>query len=574
MPIIAVEEHDEVSRLLSDVATPDVRCTTTISIETPPELSEDEEEKEEDVLSDLSQSFRDTLSASIHRQKKPPTLTSHIEASKEDESPAFSTASNELDVSTSSTFELCSIGSCANLSEYNANDSLNASLGRSGRSTGRARDYLNVSLGRSSRSIGRSSGKNPSSQNNYMIIKVPSSGQPNRSIGNSTHGNTLDQSRHSTGTKRIADIAVIPKKESIDTKYFIDYSREIGRGTNTIVRKCVERANGNRYAVKSVRISDKTEYEHMRTEANLLTALNHPSIIQIYDTYEDDKYLHMVVEICKGGELYDHVVQPAKKKTKGSGPNGEVLNCPCEEVAAVIVRRVVDAVAYLHEHNIVHRDLKLENLLFKSKPDDNNRQSLTEIRVIDFGLSRRYNTHHRFASLPKLTSFVGTKFYVAPEVLNHSYTHAVDIWSIGVLAYALLSAKAPFMGRNDQELFDKIQHCGEELKFPSPDFDNVSDVAKDFIRSLLVKDASSRPTACELLEHPWMVKASRWKNEIDEEAAARGHSKPSVFKKLFGRFGKGKKAKGDKSPPKHGKTKTSDLDNVTHKSMEGIAKKS
>ena len=128
---------------------------------------------------------------------------------------------------------------------------------------------------------------------------------------------------------------------------------------------------------------------------------------------------------------------------------------------------------------------------------------------------------------------------MAPEVLNHSYTHAVDIWSIGVLAYALLSAKAPFAGRNDQELFDKIQHCGEELKFASPDFDNVLEMAKDFIRHLLVIDEARRPTARELLNHPWMMKAARWNDEIDLAASTRGN-KPSIFRKLFGRRTKGK----------------------------------
>ena len=321
----------------------------------------------------------------------------------------------------------------------------------------------------------------------------------------------------------------------------MDYSREIGRGTNTIVRKCIHRATGNRYAVKTVRKSSMEEYKNMRNEANLLTALDHPGIIKIFDTYEDDKHLHMVVEICKGGELYDYIVKPSKNK------KGLELNCPSEKVAAVIVRRVVDAVAYLHEHNIVHRDLKLENLLFKMKPDDRKLKSLTDVRVIDFGLSTRYDTHHRFASLNRLTSFVGTKFYVAPEVLNQSYTHAVDLWSIGILAYALLSAKAPFMGKDDQELFDKIQHCGEELKFPSPDFDNVSDLAKDFIRQLLVKDADCRPLACDLLSHPWMMNASKWKDEIDNAA-----TNSSLFKKLFGRFGKSKKSN------------PSVLDGVTH----------
>ena len=150
----------------------------------------------------------------------------------------------------------------------------------------------------------------------------------------------------------------------------------------------------------------------------------------------------------------------------------------------------------------------------------------------------RYNTHHRFASLKKLTSFVGTKFYVAPEVLNKSYTHAADCWSIGVLAYALLTTKAPFTGRDDQELFDKIQSCGEELKFPSPDFDDISEVAKNFIRELLIKDEASRPTASELLKHPWMIKAARWRHQIDVSP-----EKPSAIRKFFGRFSKGKKMK-------------------------------
>ncbi len=146
---------------------------------------------------------------------------------------------------------------------------------------------------------------------------------------------------------------------------------------------------------------------------------------------------------------------------------------------------------------------------------------------------------------------MGTKLYVAPEVLNKSYTHAVDLWSVGVLAYALLSAKAPFMGRNDQELFDKIQHCGDELKFPSPDFDNVSETAKDFIRLLLVKDDERRPLASDLLSHPWMMQAIRWKVEIDSAGST---SRPSPFKKLFGRFGKKNK-------------QTNDLDGVTHKNV-------
>jgi hypothetical protein len=206
---------------------------------------------------------------------------------------------------------------------------------------------LNISL--SNRSISRSIGNSTSSRQ-YRQYQNNNSSNMKRStsIGSSKHLKVID---------------VVPIKDvDIDTKYFIDYSREIGRGTKTIVRKCIDRSTGNRYAVKTVKKSDKVEYDHMRQEANLLSALNHPSIIKIYDTYEDQKNLHIVVEICKGGELYDHVIKTYNSNSeseKSENKNKIESYSNVEEVAAVVVHRVVDAVAYLHDHDIVHRDLKV-----------------------------------------------------------------------------------------------------------------------------------------------------------------------------------------------------------------------
>jgi hypothetical protein len=350
MPIIAIEEdYDEVSRILNDV--PNVKSFATISIETVPKEPEDdycragkyelEQEKHGNDfcalhnVASLSNPPSDQLNVLLDNTN--PSNASQLVVKDEDASEGGD--SNAGVDSLGSTFELCSITSYA--------------------------DPLSLSISRSRRSLDRSIGNSTSSRKRYVVIRKASSGhlQLNKSIGSSTSSNrnrkvrcsSINQSTYSTGSKKLTEVIVVPKTESIDKKYFVDYSREIGRGTQTIVRKCIERSTGNRFAVKSVRRADIDEYEHMRTEANLLTALNHPSIIQIYDTFEDDKYLHMVVEICKGGELYDYIVKPSRKDGK------KVINCPSEDVAAVIVRRVVDAIAYLHDHNIVHRDLKVSS---------------------------------------------------------------------------------------------------------------------------------------------------------------------------------------------------------------------
>lgn len=353
MPIITIEEDDhddEVARFLSEADIPDVTSNATISVQTSGHSSsdlshcqfeKDDDDDEEEHRDAFDNHASDQLNASLHNSLSSSNFRGMDTSGKcgsqlvmHDEDDGKSASANDGTESLGSTFELCSIASHA--------------------------DPLSLSISRSKKlSIDRSIGNSTSSRNRYMANKRTSSGL-NRSIGSSTSSNrkvacsTMNQSTHSTGSK-LPDIQVVPKTESIDKKYFVDYSREIGRGTKTIVRKCIERNTGNRYAVKSVRRTDVEEYQHMRTEANLLTALNHPSIIKIYDTYEDEKFLHMVVEICKGGELYDHVVSPPKSKKNGA----DALNCRSEEVAAVIVRRVVDAVAYLHEHNIVHRDLKV-----------------------------------------------------------------------------------------------------------------------------------------------------------------------------------------------------------------------
>eukprot|EP00956_Cyclotella_meneghiniana_P033918 scaffold100373_cov51-Cyclotella_meneghiniana.AAC.1 len=164
-----------------------------------------------------------------------------------------------------------------------------------------------------------------------------------------------------------------------------------------------------------------------------------------------------------------------------------------EAGAAKIVRCILDAIRYCHDvKGIVHRDLKPENFLFSTPEED------AVIKIIDFGLSR-----HDDMKMGIMNTKVGTPYYVAPEVLNREYTKSCDIWSIGVITYILLCGYPPFYGDTDKQIFDSVRTG--RFDFPSPDWDEISDLAKDFIKGMLKRDPTKRGSAAELLEHPWIL---------------------------------------------------------------------
>jgi len=197
-------------------------------------------------------------------------------------------------------------------------------------------------------------------------------------------------------------------------------------------------------AVKIIEKKQNPEkLENVKREIELMRKLNHKNIVCLKEVFEDeseDGKIYMVMEYVSGGELFDHIINRGNYS---------------EHDAALVVRQIIEAVAYLHSNNIAHRDLKPENLLCTGANNE-------IIKVADFGLSKEFDDNNK-----ALETMCGTPDYVAPEVLRgNGYTNAVDIWSIGVVTYVMLCGSPPFYGNDDKEVFLKILQSDYKIFFP------------------------------------------------------------------------------------------------------------
>jgi len=259
-------------------------------------------------------------------------------------------------------------------------------------------------------------------------------------------------------------------------KYYTVTPDVLGQGYFAVVKVGIDKKTGEKVAVKLVNKSLVEKEETLANEIDILGSIDHPNVVSMKAIFDTEDTLFIVMELMEGGELYEEIV---KRKTF------------TEKDAAEIVRQLCEALAYLHERGIVHRDLKLENLLLKKKGG-------LEIKLADFGLSKLYSGQ-------ALQTACGTPFYVAPDVLmGTGYGPAVDMWSVGVLLYVLLSGRLPFAADSDAELFRLI--IAGNLVWKSPQFDGVSSEAKDLIKKLINTEPEQRWSAKQAIEHPWVKK--------------------------------------------------------------------
>ncbi|CAB9505617.1 MAP kinase-activated protein kinase 2 (Fragment) [Seminavis robusta] len=259
---------------------------------------------------------------------------------------------------------------------------------------------------------------------------------------------------------------------------------------------------------RAIKIIDKErmcsgDYEQVINEFNLLKGLTHPNLLTLYGFYEDEGNCYIVTDLCKGGELWDEL------DTRGAFGEGDT---------AAFMTNLLSAVKFLQSHNIVHRDLNLENILLEESKE------LDQMKIIDFGLATKYEDG------VKLSDLVGKVHYVAPEVLEQSYEGSkYDVWSCGVVCFILLSGYAPFEGDNDMLVMEQVT-IGK-VDFNDPAWENISDEAKDFVKYLLTYEEDARPTAAQALQHAWIQNSIKANEETFMQDY--GDSSVSCFENLF-----------------------------------------
>jgi len=262
-----------------------------------------------------------------------------------------------------------------------------------------------------------------------------------------------------------------------------DYAKEgkLGSGNFGEVLKVRHKTSTNVRAVKVLNKAQVKKYEDpskLLAEIDILKKIDHPNIMKIYEYYQDSKNFYIIMELISGKELFDYIVEEENKFS--------------EVEIASIMKQILGAVCYAHNNQIVHRDLKPENILVVKTPAAG---SDFLIKVIDWGTAKLFQPNE------KMKEKFGSSFYIAPEVLTAKYDEKCDIWSCGVILYIMICGEPPFNGEDNKEIFEKIKKG--KFDFNKEAFKNVSNEAKELIKSMLKLKPEDRPKASTLLDDPW-----------------------------------------------------------------------
>ncbi|XP_028904918.1 ribosomal protein S6 kinase alpha-2 isoform X1 [Ornithorhynchus anatinus] len=258
-----------------------------------------------------------------------------------------------------------------------------------------------------------------------------------------------------------------------------EIKEDIGIGTYSVCKRCVHKATDAEYAVKIIEKSKRDPSEEIEI---LLRYGQHPNIITLKDVYDDGKYVYLVMELMRGGELLDRILRQKYFS---------------EREASAVLCTITKTVDYLHSQGVVHRDLKPSNILYTDESGNPD-----SIRICDFGFAKQLRAENGLLMTPCYTAN-----FVAPEVLKRQgYDAACDVWSLGILLYTMLAGFTPFANGPDDTPEEILGRIGSG-KYPlsGGNWDSVSDAAKDVVSKMLYVDPHQRLTAVQVLKHPWIV---------------------------------------------------------------------
>eukprot|EP00172_Hildenbrandia_rubra_P003141 Plantae.Rhodophyta-Hildenbrandia_rubra.ctg46636.p1 GENE.Plantae.Rhodophyta-Hildenbrandia_rubra.ctg46636~~Plantae.Rhodophyta-Hildenbrandia_rubra.ctg46636.p1 ORF type:complete len:374 (-),score=73.82 Plantae.Rhodophyta-Hildenbrandia_rubra.ctg46636:526-1647(-) len=273
----------------------------------------------------------------------------------------------------------------------------------------------------------------------------------------------------------------LQKASSRRLEDFYELGKSLGEGAFAKVVLGLDRSTLEEFAVKIIdkHTEDEQGMEFVWRELNVMKSVDHPNIVKTYDIFDTKQRLNIVLEYMPGGTLAE-VLKKCGRFT--------------EEQAKPVLKDILSGVSYLHEKSIVHRDLKLKNILCESK------EMPVRVKLADFGLANFVGV--RTVSKIALQSQVGSPHYVAPEVLREeSYGPAVDVWAVGIIFHIMLTRRYPFAGETIQETLELV--CRGRFSLVGSEWDRISDGAKNLLQGLLREDPMERLSARESLKHPW-----------------------------------------------------------------------
>ena len=253
------------------------------------------------------------------------------------------------------------------------------------------------------------------------------------------------------------------------------------KAVNMLTKNLVAIKKTKKYLNKTEEYGEPT-YINVKNQIEIQKKLSHPNIVKIYEVYDIREFYFIIDEYCKYGNLYDYFRFHFSEKQ-----------------ICILIYQILSGILYLHENEIIHRDISLDNIMVDHiEKDISTSEPYFFIKIINFSSAKAFNKEKNE------TQLIGSNYYIAPEVIEENYNEKCDIWSAGVILYMLIAKKPPFDGKDKEVIYDKI--LDEEYNKHSRKLLDFSDEVRDLIDKLLEKDMDKRPSAKEALNHPWFKK--------------------------------------------------------------------